>query len=113
MNAGTIAALIVTAPLLALLVYDLDTARIVRKAERIKPQISLLTGLKVLVYAICVGGCAWVVLGLGSALVNLTGVRILQPPIPFIVIYVAAASSSVGCSLLRRRIRRLAPEVDE
>lgn len=113
MNGETLAALLVTAPLLVLFVYDLDVARMVRRAERIRPQIPFLSGVKVLVYAVCVGAAIGVLLGFNSAFLNITGIRLVPPPLPFILIYIAIVSGSAGLLMLRRRIKRLVPEVDE
>lgn len=113
MSDETIVALLISTPLVLLLVYDIDTARLIRKAERVKPYIPFLTGVKILVYGVCIGALIAVVLGLNSALFNLTGLRLVAPPLPFVLIYLAVVSSSVGLYVLRRIIRRQVPEVDE
>ena len=109
----TLFALLISAPLVVLAIFDIRVARIVRRAERMKPQIPFLTGVKWLVYGVCVGAIMAAALGLNSALVNLTGLRLIPPPLPFLMIYVAVIAGSVGLQLLRQRIRKVAPEADE
>lgn len=105
-------ALVVCVPLAALAWYDWDTAKMVRRAEVKKPAIPFLTGVKLLVYGVVAGSTIAVVLGVNSAVLLLTGLRLLPPPSGFILLYLAVIAGSVGCYFLRRRIKRLAPEVE-
>ena len=113
MNDATLFALLISAPLVILAIDDLRTARIVRRAEQMKPNIPFLTGVKWLVYGVCLGAILTAALGINSALVNLTDIRLIQPPLPFLMLYVAVVAGSIGLRLLRRRIRVVAPEADQ
>lgn len=113
MTNDQIAALAITAPLVALAIYDIRVAIVVRRAERMKPQIPFLTGVKWLIYGVCIGAVSAALLGLNSAVFNLTGLRLIPPPLPFVLIYIAVIAGSVGVYELRLYLRRVAPEADQ
>ena len=113
MTDDQLAALAITAPLVVLAIYDIRVALVVRRAERMKPSIPFLTGVKWLIYAVCVGAVVSAFLGLNTAVFNLTGVRLVPPPLPFLLIYLAVIAGSIGVYVLRRYLRKVAPEADE
>lgn len=112
MTNDQLAALLVTLPLVALAIYDIKVALVVRRAERMKPAIAFLTGVKWLIYAVCVGAVIGAFLGLNSAVFYLTELRLIPPPVPFLLLYGAVIAGSVGVYLLRIYLRKVAPEAD-
>lgn len=95
--------LVLSAPLVALAVYDIDVARELRSADR--PPIPFLSLVKGIVYGVTIGGCIFAALGIQSAVFLLTQVRLLPPPLPLVVIYVGCVTASVAVYRLRRWIR--------
>ena len=92
-----------SAPLVALAVYDLDVARELRKADR--PPLPFLTLVKYVIYGVTIGGIIFAALGIQSIVFLLTGIRLLPPPLPLIVIYVGCIVASLMVYRLRRWIR--------
>lgn len=94
-----------TLPLLLLAVYDVDTARFLRNAERLPPAVELLRLFKDVIYAVTLAAILAAVLGIHSVLFLLTGFRLLPQPIPVVMIYAIAIVASLMVYRLRRWIR--------
>lgn len=92
-------------PLIALAVYDLDVARELHDADRIKPTIPFLTLVKGIVYGVTIGGGLFALLGIQSAVFLLTGIRLLPQPLPLVVIYIGCIVASLMVYRLRQWIR--------
>lgn len=92
-------------PLVTLAVYDVDVARELHDADRIKPPIPFLSLVKGIVYGVAIGGGIFALLGIQSAVFLLTGIRLLPQPLPLIVIYIGCIVASLMVYRLRRWIR--------
>lgn len=95
----------VSIPLVVLAAFDVDVARELRKADQIKPAIPFLSQVKGIVYGIVLAAVIFAVLGILSAVLLMTGVRLLPQPLPLILIYIGCISASVMVWRLRRWIR--------
>jgi hypothetical protein len=95
----------ISIPLVILAVFDLDVARELRAADAIQPSIPFLGQIKGVVYGITLAAVIFAILGILSAVLLVTGLRLLPQPLPLILIYIGCIAASVMVWRLRRWIR--------
>ena len=103
--------LLLTLPLVALAWFDVRVARKLHQAAAIRPQSTFLSLVSWVVNGVAIGIVSGAVLGINSVVFVLTGLRILQMPLPTVLIYVAVIAGSVALLPLSRQIGRWEREI--
>ena len=96
---------LLTLPLLGFALFDAWIAGYLHRVAAEPPRDRLLTVVAYVMDGATIGVACAVVLGIASVVYNLTGARILPPPIPTLLIYGAVIAPSVLAIPLWRYIR--------
>lgn len=97
--------IVISIPLVYLAVFDLQVARELRAADY-QPSIPFLGLVKGIVYGVTGAAILAVVLAIASGVFLVWGVRVLPPPIGFLMLYAICISASLAVYRLRQWIRR-------